>query len=54
MNIFNKLSNTSNLTNNEKLIVKLILEKTNEFLKMDSETNCRECFAYTTHLFHII
>ena len=53
MNIFNKLNNIKNLTNNEKQIVNFILENPNEFLNMDSDTICKECFVSTTTLYRL-
>ena len=53
MNIFNKLSNTKNLTNNEKQIVDFILENPREFLNMSSDTICKECFVSTTTLYRL-
>lgn len=53
MNIFSKLSNIKNLTNNEKQIVNFILAKPNEFLNMDSDTICKECFVSTTTLYRL-
>jgi DNA-binding MurR/RpiR family transcriptional regulator len=53
MNIFNKLSNTKNLTNNEKRIVDFILENPNKFLNMSSDAICKECFVSTTTLYRL-
>lgn len=53
MNIFSKLRNIKNLTNNEKQIVNFILAKPNEFLNMDSDTICKECFVSTTTLYRL-
>ena len=53
MNIFSKLSNTKNLTNNEKLIVNFILENPSEVLSMDSDEICKECFVSKTTLYRL-
>lgn len=53
MNIFNKLSNTKNLTNNEKQIVNFILQNPSKFLNMSSDTICKECFVSTTTLYRL-